>query len=116
MAGQLRVMVAEKHSGGTGTRWRAMVPAEHRLHITQLLDDTREQLAQLRGTQNGTTAEVARTLLEHLSHSARLIDQALLHTAAAAVTAGVALEEVAQWSRLPAEELAQVLAAGQDDG
>ncbi len=116
MAGQLRVLVAERHSGGSGTRWRATVRAEHRLHITQLLDDAREQLAQLHGTQNGTTAEVARTLLEHLSHSAGLIDQALLHTAAAAVAAGVALEEVAQWSRLPADELAQVLAAGQDDG
>lgn len=102
--------------GGSGTRWRATVPAEHRLRITQLLDDAREQLAQLRGAQSGTTAEVARTLLEHLSHSADLIDRAVLHTAAAAVAAGVALEDVAQWSRLPAEELAEVLAMGQVDG
>ena len=62
-----------------------------------LLDEAREEQAQLRGVQSGTTAEVARTLLEHLSQSAGLIDRAVQHTAAAAVAAGVALEEVAQW-------------------
>ncbi|MFE4177454.1 DNA-binding protein [Streptomyces sp. NPDC056909] len=116
MAGQLRVMAAETQAGGSGTRWRATVSAEHRFHITQLLDEAREELAQLRGVQSGTTAEVARTLLEHLSQSAGLIDRAVLHTAAAAVAAGVALEEVAQWSRLPAEELSQILAAGRSEG
>ncbi|WP_338146042.1 DNA-binding protein [Streptomyces scabichelini] len=115
MAGQLRVMAAEAQAGGSGTRWRATVSAEHRFHITRLLDEAREELAQLRGAQSGTTAEVARTLLEHLSQSAELIDRAVLHTAAAAVAAGVALEEVTQWSRLPTEELARVLAAGQVD-
>ncbi|MFE2718907.1 DNA-binding protein [Streptomyces mirabilis] len=115
MAGQLRVMAAEAQTGGSGTRWRATVPAEHRFHITQLLDEAREELAQLRGVQSGTTAEVARTLLEHLSQSAELIDRAVLHTAAAAVAAGVALEEVAQWSRLPTEELSQILAAGRSE-
>ncbi|MEU1569426.1 hypothetical protein ABZ504_55965, partial [Streptomyces mirabilis] len=74
-----------------------------------------EELAQLRGAQSGTTAEVARELLERLSQSAELIDRAVLHTAAAAVVAGVALEEVAQWSRLPAEELSQILAAGRSE-
>jgi hypothetical protein len=115
MAGQLRVMTAEAQAGGSGTRWRATVSAEHRFHITRLLDEAREELAQLRGVQSGTTAEVARTLLEHLSQSAELIDRTVLHTAAAAVAAGVALQDVAQWSRLPAEELAEVLAASQVD-
>ncbi|GAA3909032.1 hypothetical protein GCM10023084_71560 [Streptomyces lacrimifluminis] len=115
MAGQLRVMAAEAQAGGSGTRWRATVSAEHRFHITRLLDDAREELAQLRGAQSGTTAEVARTLLEHLSQSAELVDRAVLHTAAAAVAAGVALEEVAQWSRLPAKELSRVLAAGRSE-
>ncbi|MFM9442132.1 DNA-binding protein [Streptomyces acidiscabies] len=115
MAGQLRVMAAEAQAGGSGTRWRATVSAEHRFHITRLLDDAREELAQLRGVQSGTTAEVARTLLEHLSQSAELVDRAVLHTAAAAVAAGVALEEVAQWSRLPTEELSQILAAGRSE-
>ncbi|KPI22258.1 hypothetical protein OV320_1669 [Actinobacteria bacterium OV320] len=115
MAGRLRVMAAEAQAGGSGTRWRATVSAEHRFHITRLLDDAREELAQLRGAQSGTTAEVARTLLEHLSQSAELVDRAVLHTAAAAVAAGVALEEVAQWARLPAEELSRVLAAGRSE-
>ncbi|WP_432158874.1 DNA-binding protein [Streptomyces sp. bgisy153] len=115
MAGQLRVMAAEQQSGGSRTRWRATVSAEHRFHITQLVDEAREQLVELRGVHSGTTAEVARTLLEHLSHSAALIDQALVHTATAAVTAGVSLQEVAHWSRLPAQELASVLAAGRDE-
>ncbi|MFG2639263.1 DNA-binding protein [Streptomyces sp. NPDC048362] len=112
MAGQLRVMAAEAQEGGSGTRWRATVSAEHRFRITQLLDEAREELAQLRGAHSGTTADVARELLEHLSQSAELIDRVVLHTAAAAVAAGVALKEVAQWSRLPAEELSQILAAG----
>ncbi|MEU6370337.1 hypothetical protein ABZ876_32610 [Streptomyces sp. NPDC046931] len=116
MAGQLRVMAAEAQSGGSGTRWRATVSAEHRFHITQLVDEAREQLVQLRGVHSGATAEAARTLLEHLSESAELIDRALVRTASAAVAAGVALQEVAQWSRLPAEELAAVLAAnGSED-
>ncbi|WLW58284.1 DNA-binding protein [Streptomyces sp. YU58] len=115
MAGQLRVMAAEAQAGGSGTRWRATVSAEHRFHITQLLDEAREELAQLRGVQSGTTAEVARTLLERLSQGAELIDRAVLHTAAAAVAAGVALEEAARWSRLPAEELSQILAAGRSE-
>lgn len=115
MAGQLRGRAAERQAGGSGTRWRATVPAEHRLRITRLLEESREQLAQLRGVQSGTTAEVARALLEHLSHGAELIDRAVLHTAAAAVAAGVELQDVAQWSRLPAQELAEILAAGQAD-
>jgi hypothetical protein len=113
MAGQLRVMAAEAQSGGSGTRWRATVSAEQRFRITQLVDEAREQLVELRGVHSGTTAEVARTLLEHLSRSAALIDEALVHTATAAVAAGVALEEVAAWSRLSAQELAEVLAAGE---
>lgn len=116
MAGQLRVMAAQARSDGSGTRWRATVSAEQRFHITQLADEARKQMVQLRGVHSGTTAEVARTMLEHLSHSADLIDQALVHTAAAAVAAGVALEDVAAWSRLPVQELAKMMAAGQDDG
>ncbi|MGW0846759.1 DNA-binding protein [Streptomyces sp. NPDC002787] len=115
MAGQLRAMAAEQQAGGSGTRWRATVPAEQRFRVSQLVDEAREQLVELRGVHSGTTAEVARTLLEHLSESADLIDQALVHTAAAAVASGVALKEVAQWSRLPAEELAAVLALGEGE-
>lgn len=90
--------------------------AEQRFHIAQLVKEAGEQLVELRGVHSGTTAEVARTLLEHLSESAALIEKALVHTATAAVTAGVSLQEVAQWSRLPAQELADIVAAGQDGG
>lgn len=41
MAGQLRVMAAEAQSGGSGTRWRATVPAEQRFRITQLVEEAR---------------------------------------------------------------------------
>ncbi|MBL1090478.1 TniQ family protein [Streptomyces sp. 9-7] len=115
MAGQLRVLAAEQQSGGSGSRWRATVDAEHRFQIEQLISEAREQLVQLRGVHSGTTAEVARTLLERLGHSAALIDQALMGTAAAAVAAGVALEDVAAWSRLPVHELAEIVTAGQDE-
>ncbi|MFD5341231.1 DNA-binding protein [Streptomyces hawaiiensis] len=115
MAGQLRVMAAEQQSGGSGSRWRAAVSAEHRFQLEQLIDQAREQLVELRGVHSGTTAEVARTLLQHLSHSAALIDQALVGTAAAAIAAGVTLKDVAAWSRLPAQELAEIITAGQDE-
>ncbi|MFG3007414.1 TniQ family protein [Streptomyces calvus] len=114
MAGRLRVMAAEQQSGGSGSRWRAAVSAEHRFQLEQLIAQAREQLVELRGVHSGTTAEVARTLLQHLSHSAALIERALVGTAAAAVAAGVALEDVAAWSRLPARELAEIITAGQD--
>ncbi|MFI7296918.1 DNA-binding protein [Streptomyces sp. NPDC050121] len=114
MAGQLRVMAAEQQAGGSRTRWRATVSAEHRFQIEQMIGEAQEQLVQLRGVHSGTTAEVARTLLEHLSRSAALIDQALVDTAAAAVAAGVAAEEVSAWSRLPVQELAELVSEGPD--
>ncbi|MFJ8113065.1 DNA-binding protein [Streptomyces sp. NPDC096132] len=114
MAGQLRVMAAEQQAGGSRTRWRATVSAEHRFQIEQMIGEAQEQLVQLRGVHSGTTAEVARTLLEHLSRSAALIDRALVDTAAAAVSAGVAVEEVSAWSRLPVHELAELVSEGPD--
>lgn len=116
MAGQLRVLAAEARTGGSGTRWQAAVSAEQRWRIEQLVDEAREGLEQLHGAQSGTTAEVARTLLHHLSCSADLLDRALVETAAGAVAAGVALEDVAGWCRLPAGELAEILAGGQEEG
>ncbi|MFJ2847751.1 hypothetical protein ACIPD2_40010 [Streptomyces griseofuscus] len=65
MACQLRVLAAEAQSGGSGTRWRATVSAEQRFRITQLVDEVREQLVELRGVHSGTTAEVARTGTRH---------------------------------------------------
>ncbi|MEE1761058.1 TniQ family protein [Streptomyces sp. SP18BB07] len=65
MAGQLRVMAAEQQSGGSGSRWRAAVSAEHRFQLEQLIDQAREQLVEVRSVHSGTTAEVARTLLQH---------------------------------------------------
>ncbi len=111
----VRVLTAEQQSGGSGSRWRAAVNAEHRFHIEQSIAQAREQLVELRGVHSGTTAEVARTLLQHLSHSSALIDQALVGTASAAIAAGVALEDVAAWSHLPAQELADIITAGQKE-
>ncbi|MFI8105852.1 DNA-binding protein [Streptomyces sp. NPDC086023] len=49
-------------------------------------------------TRAGRTADAARLLLQRLSHSIELLDQALRETALAAVTAGVALHDVEQWA------------------
>lgn len=89
---QLRVIAAEQQSDSSGARWRATVSAEHRFRIEQMIAEAREQLVQLSDVHSGTTAEVARTLLQHLSHSAALIDQAFADTAVAAVAAGVVME------------------------
>ncbi|MYV70236.1 DNA-binding protein [Streptomyces sp. SID2131] len=117
MAGRLRVLGKEKRAPGSGTMWRAVVPAEQRMLITSTLDSVQEQLLQLRGVQSGPTAEVARQLLRGLGHSAGLIEAAWKRTAVAAVNGGVPLEEVARWADMPAEVLRSMLTAGgQEDG
>ncbi|GGU93311.1 hypothetical protein GCM10010260_30260 [Streptomyces filipinensis] len=97
MAGQLRVLGKEKRAPGSGTMWRAAVPAEQRRLITSAIDSAEEQLLQLRGVQTGPTAEVARRLLRGLGHSAGLIENAWKRSAVTAVNGGVPLQEVAQW-------------------
>ncbi|MEU1782142.1 hypothetical protein ABZ545_22035 [Streptomyces abikoensis] len=114
MAAGLRVLSREKKAPGSGTNWRAVVPAEQRFVITNLLGDAEEQLQQLRGAQVGTTPEVARSLLEGLSRGTDLLDQVLLRVMAAAVNAGVGLEEVARWARLPADAVTEALEAYRD--
>ncbi|WP_456113446.1 DNA-binding protein [Streptomyces niger] len=114
VAGQLRVLGKEKKAPGSGTMWRATVPAEQRAVISSLIDDAAEQLIQLRGTQTGPSADVARRLLRGLSHAAGLIDQALERTVVAAVNAGVPPQEAAQWAQLPPGALADALKTYQD--
>ncbi|RCH59724.1 DNA-binding protein [Streptomyces sp. SDr-06] len=114
MAAGLRVLAREKRMPGSGTNWRAAVPAEQRFVITNLLGEAEEQLQQLHGAQVGTTAEVARSMLEGLSHGTDLLDQVLLRVMVAAVNAGVPLEEVARWARLSADEAAEVLGTYQE--
>ncbi|MFJ2171033.1 DNA-binding protein [Streptomyces griseofuscus] len=109
MAGQLRVLGKEEKAPGSGTMWRAAVPAEQRRLITSAIDSAEEQLLQLRGVQTGPTAEVARRLLRGLGHSAGLIENAWKRTAVAAVNGGVPLEEVARWVDLPVEVLRRML-------
>ncbi|MFF2655418.1 DNA-binding protein [Streptomyces sp. NPDC058045] len=117
MAGQLRVLGKERLAPGSGTMWRTVVPPEQRARIGSLIDSAQEQLLQLRGVQTGATAEVARQLLRGLGHSAGQIEHARKRTAVAAVNGGVPLEEVAQWAGMPAQELAGMLLAGeQEDG
>ncbi|MGW5335991.1 DNA-binding protein [Streptomyces bauhiniae] len=116
MAGQLRVLGKEKKAPGSGTMWRAAVPAEQRRLLTSAIDSAEEQLLQLRGVQTGPTADVARRLLRGLSHSAGLIETAWKRTAVAAVNGGVPLQEVAQWVDMPVEVLSQILVRGRQNG
>nr|CAF31861.1 putative DNA-binding protein [Streptomyces hygroscopicus subsp. hygroscopicus] len=111
MAGQLRVLGKEKKAPGSGTMWRAAVPAEQRMLITSTLDSVQEQLLQLRGVHSGPTADVARRLLRGLGHSAGLIENAWKRTALAAVNGGVPLEEMARWVDMPVEVLREMLTA-----
>ncbi len=115
MAGQMRVLGKEKKVPGSGTMWRAAVPAEQRRLITSAIDSAEEQLLQLRGVQTGPTTEVARRLLRGLGHSAGLIEAAWKRTAVAAVKGGVPLQEVARWVDMPVEVLSQMLTAGRQD-
>lgn len=110
MAGQLRVLSKERSAPGSGTTWRSAVPAEQRALITSLVNDAEEQLTQLRGAQYGKTADAAQQLLGNLGHAATLIEQAVRETAAGALTAGMALEDLARWALLPADVLAEALA------
>ncbi|MEU1312466.1 DNA-binding protein [Streptomyces cinnamoneus] len=112
MAGQLRVLGKEKKAPGSGTMWRAAVPAEQRRLITSAIDSAEELLLQLRGVQTGPTSDVARRLLRGLGHSAGLIENAWKRTAVAAVNGGVPLEEVARWVHMPVKVLREMLTAG----
>ncbi|MFK0239002.1 hypothetical protein [Streptomyces vinaceus] len=76
------------------------MPPEQRMFITNLIDTAQEELLQLRGAHQGRTADAARLLLQRLSHSIDLLDQALRETALAAVNAGVAFHDVEQWAGL----------------
>ncbi|MFC9033646.1 DNA-binding protein [Streptomyces arboris] len=117
MAGQLRVLGKEKKAPGSGTMWRAVVPAEQRMRIGSLIGSAEEQLLQLRGVQSGPTAEVARQLLQGLGRSAGLVEAAWKRTAVAAVNGGVPLEEVARWADMSPGTLRRMLTAGgQDEG
>ncbi|MGV9901658.1 DNA-binding protein [Streptomyces sp. NPDC003388] len=117
MAGQLRVLGKEKKAPGSGTMWRAAVPAEQRRLITSTVDSAQEQLLQLRGVHSGPTADVARRLLRGLGHSAVLIENAWKRTAVAAVNGGVPLQEVARWVDMPVEVLREMLTTdGQEAG
>ncbi|MCX4775266.1 DNA-binding protein [Streptomyces sp. NBC_01264] len=100
LAALLREQTREKVAGGSGTNWRSTVPPEQRMFITNLIEAAQEDLLQLRGAHQGRTANAARLLLQRLSHSIGLLDQALRETALAAVTAGVALHDVEQWAGL----------------
>ncbi|WP_398864389.1 DNA-binding protein [Streptomyces pakalii] len=116
MAGQLRVLGKEKRAPGSGTMWRASVPAEQRAQISSLVDGAQEQLIQLRGAQTGSSVDVSQHLLHILSHSADLIEKALQHTVVAAVNAGVPPQDVARWAKLPPGPLADALKAYQGAG
>ncbi|MFF4846183.1 DNA-binding protein [Streptomyces collinus] len=116
MAGQLRVLGKEKKAPGSGTMWRAAVPAEQRMLITSTIDSAQEQLLQLRGVQTGPTADVARRLLRGLGHSAGLIENAWKRTAVAAVNGGVPLHEVARWVDMPVEVLREMLTTDGREG
>ncbi|MGW1437613.1 DNA-binding protein [Streptomyces griseus] len=117
MAEQLRVLVKEQREPGSGTVWRAVVPAEQRMQIGSLIGGAEKQLLQLRGGQSGSTLEVARRLLQGLGRSAGLVEAAWKQTAAAAVNGGVPLEEVARWVGMSPGALRGVLSAGgQDEG
>ncbi|WP_308268684.1 DNA-binding protein [Yinghuangia soli] len=115
MAAQLRVLGKEKKAGGSGTRWRAAVPAEERMLLGALVKEAEEQLVQLRGAQTGSTADAAQQLLENLSRAVDLLGNARWRTAVVALNAGVAVEDVARWARVTVGELADVLKVEEDE-
>lgn len=115
LATTLRLLAKEKKEVGSGTRWRSAVSPEQRGRISRLIDAAQEQLVQLRGTQTGTSADIARHLLGTLAHSADLLERALQQTAAAAVNAGLPPQDVEQWAGLPAGGLADLLTAYREE-
>ncbi|MEU8566623.1 hypothetical protein AB0C45_34645 [Streptomyces cyaneofuscatus] len=101
MAGQLRALARRSGRRGSGAMWRTVVPAERRMRIGSLLGSAEEQLLRLRGVQSGSTAEVARQLLQGLGHSAGPVEAAWTRTTVAAVNGRVPSEEVARWANMP---------------
>ncbi|WP_241003357.1 DNA-binding protein [Streptomyces sp. CB01881] len=112
MAAQLRALTKEAKLPGSGTVWRSAVAPERRALIGNLLDDAEEQLIQLRGAQRGSSAEAAERLLKGLGCSIGRLQEAVRETVAAALEAGVRVEDVAAWAGLSPDALAEVLGAG----
>ncbi|MGK4578495.1 DNA-binding protein [Kitasatospora sp. HPMI-4] len=112
MAAQLRALTKDARLPGSGTVWRSAVEPEQRMLIGSLLDDTEEQLLQLRGAQRGSSAEAAERLLKGIGSAASRLREALREVAGAAVEAGVRVEDVAAWAGLSPSALAEVLGAG----
>jgi hypothetical protein len=79
-----------------------------------LVHAAQNRLEQLHGTQRGTSSEVARHFLTSLSDTIGLVDQALQHTLAAAVNAGIPPQQAAQRAELPPQTFAARLKAAAD--
>jgi hypothetical protein len=105
MATQLRTVGKENQTPGWRGMWQAAVPAELQALITSAAESAAQPLLQLRRAQNGPTADVAQQLLRTLRHSADLIDNAWKRTILVALNAGVPLDEIAQWTGMPADAL-----------
>jgi hypothetical protein len=86
VAAQLRTLA--QRTDGTVT-WRASVPAPDRYRIRNLVYEAAELLTDLHHDDTGQVADATRHLLQTLTRSAALLDQAVLEIAAAALEAGI---------------------------
>ncbi|MFG2304541.1 DNA-binding protein [Actinacidiphila glaucinigra] len=109
-AAQLRTLAQNTAAGGSGTTWRSAVPAEQRAMITALVGEATEHLTELRGAHSGTARDASRHLLQTLTRTTSLLQQALQETTAAALQAGIPLGDLTEWTGQPTATLERSLA------
>lgn len=114
-AGQLRKLAQNAAAAGSGTAWRSAVPAERRAVITALVAEATDDLTGLRGAQIGSAREAGHRLLQTLTRTTGLLQQALHETTAAALQAGIPVEDLAEWTGQPVTVLERYLTEHQSN-
>jgi len=112
VAAQLRTLT--QRADGTIT-WRASVSRPERTWINDRVRDATELLASLDPHDTAPLATVAQRLIDTLNQSIDTLDQAVTAVASAAHTAGIPLDSLVTWTRIPAEDLQQDIDDHRDD-
>jgi len=95
-----------QRTDGTIT-WRASIPRPERGWIRDRVREATELLATLDVHDTAPLATATHDLINTLNQTIATLDQAVTAAASAAQNAGVPLDQLAEWARIPAQELRQ---------
>lgn len=112
VAAQLRTLT--QRANGTIT-WRASIPRPERSWINDRIREATELLASLDVHNTAPLATAAEGLIDALNQTIATLAQAVTGIASSAQNAGIPLDSIASWTRIPAEDLQQDINDHRDD-